>query len=739
MLVQPALRHVLSDLFFYLEATVEDTAGATFQTAQADLGQTNSAGQIKSDVGVLQTAIEAGAGAALGGAKLVKEGFEEKRLLAQDALRLDGAQRMPDGTVELGAIDPAVALKKAEEAQATHADKAAEKLAIAQTLIQKAKQETKNVHAQALDAKQKIQSRKDHVLADVETNAIATGTSAQATNATTSLPTQLLDAAQMATVSGMRVGNLGLVQRGEARKLAMKGKDEFIKSSKENWTPERKERMFTRARKLFADLQGQPDYRESIIFLLDTVEKLVPVPTEAKQPGKEARTEFVKRKLNAALGETAEPIIQFLDNFAGGNSLRGVLETASDLAADTIDDTDAKNATGLTIQSFWRRTDQYVRALLLKEGYALSTQAELDAREIRKAYEGLSRDYKQKVIKVISGIASFTHAFQRDNVLREITKHAKAFAKRLVIGKKGSGIPSKAIWNDLRRVILPYAFDRVGVLPIPRIRYIHPDFEVTVENIALQLKQLLPDTFDLKLNNDFHVDFHKVKESTHSHQIKLKIKGMGIRVHKLAFSFLWKKGIRFLDKGVGDLNIDGFGLSIYLDVPKDTSKHFFTVRKVNAKLKTLSLKVRESNHRILHAFANGMVNSFLTKRILRGFIGYGVTLGLKELDLALLQARLNEDVDEDRITLEEIKAQMAAIRDLLRKYHEQAGELQIDFTREDDPTNAKRWEDATAVKWVKDQIEKTGQKEIVRDEWRSNAFDLPGVPSIHNMAAKTPC
>ena len=120
----------------------------------------------------------------------------------------------------------------------------------------------------------------------------------------------------------------------------------------------------------------------------------------------------------------------------------------------------------------------------------------------------------------------------------------------------------------------------------------------------------------------------------------------------------------------------------------------------------------------------------------RQFIAYGVKLGLKELDLALLAARLNEDVEEDRITLEEIKRQMAAVRDLLRKYHEQAGELQIDFSREDDPTNEKDWEDAHAVKWVKNQLDKTAKKEAIRNEWRSNAFDLEGMDSIKPPTAQ---
>jgi hypothetical protein len=33
--------------------------------------------------------------------------------------------------------------------------------------------------------------------------------------------------------------------------------------------------------------------------------------------------------------------------------------------------------------------------------------------------------------------------------------------------------------------ILPAVFARVGVLPVPRIKYTHPDFDLVVENIAI--------------------------------------------------------------------------------------------------------------------------------------------------------------------------------------------------------------------------------------------------------------
>lgn len=204
-----------------------------------------------------------------------------------------------------------------------------------------------------------------------------------------------------------------------------------------------------------------------------------------------------------------------------------------------------------------------------------------------------------------------------------------------------------------------------------------------------------------------------------------------MRIHKLAFAFEQKIGFpHYRDSGIADLTVGGFGLSIYVSIPKDAKGHVFLIDNVKAKLSKLRIKVHESRHRILHGLAGFLANSYLVKRLLRHLIAEGITIGLKQLDLSLVEMRLNEDEEEDRLTYEEIKRRAAALRDLMAKYHEHAGTLEIDFKREDDPERKKRWEDAHAVRWAKNQLEKTAMKEVVRNEWRSNAFDLPGKDTV---------
>lgn len=403
--------------------------------------------------------------------------------------------------------------------------------------------------------------------------------------------------------------------------------------------------------------------------------------------------------------------------------MRDILQLARKLSIGARDDA--------TIGELWRDADELLRMSLLKEGYALEASCETAWRALADRFEALGQTYKQDLATLVMRVADFAAALASDELLVQLSKNLKNIVKDVSLGRDGNVLPSRALWHDLRLIILPAVFERIGVLPVPRIKYTHPDFDLVVENIALELKNLLPNMLGIRMLNDVHFDFEKIKSSSHSHSLKIKIKGMSIRVHKLAFALQLHNGILpFHDKGIADLLVGDFGVSIYIDVPKDAGPHYFKVKKVKTKLKTLRIKVHQSNHRFLHAFADSIVDSYLSKRILRHFVSMGITIGLKQLDVTLMALRLGREEDAGRMDLQEVRRRMAELRDLLRKYNEQAGHLEIDFTRQDDPQDLKKWRDAHAVKWIKQQVDTTGQRHIVTNQWRSSAFDKTGSETV---------
>lgn len=190
--------------------------------------------------------------------------------------------------------------------------------------------------------------------------------------------------------------------------------------------------------------------------------------------------------------------------------MRSILETAKKLSVGARDNE--------KVQSFWKDTDQHIRRCLLEEGYALTKDAERGARELIERLRGLQKEYKDLVVKLVNETTAFIQALSQDELLRALLKAGKDVVADITFGKKGgSRLSAGEMLRDLRDYILPPLLDRFGVIPVPRIKYLHPDFDLVIENIALELKHLLPDIFDMRMTNEVHVDFRKIKDSTHAH------------------------------------------------------------------------------------------------------------------------------------------------------------------------------------------------------------------------------
>lgn len=268
-----------------------------------------------------------------------------------------------------------------------------------------------------------------------------------------------------------------------------------------------------------------------------------------------------------------------------------------------------------TVVAFWTDVDTHLRRCLLEDGFVLVQEADGETRRLLKQFQALEQDYRDLISQLLRQSSDFAKAIRPDTYLLKVLDDFKQIGKSLFIAKDGSLLPSRQLWRELWTFVLPNILEKIGMLPIPRIKYLHPDFDIVIENIALELRHLLPTVLNIKMTNDVCFNFENISSTTHAHSLKVKMKGSSLRINELAFAFTSRLGLKFFDRGIADLLVAGLGLSIYLDIPKDPSPHCFVVRKVKVKLQTLQLKIRKSNHRILHAMAGALAGSYLTKLI----------------------------------------------------------------------------------------------------------------------------
>lgn len=532
-------------------------------------------------------------------------------------------------------------------------------------------------------------------------------------------------------------------------------------NAKRIWKDEGQQRVLQRIRQLLVDVQKTPSTQQSLLWAVGNIERAGLYFVETSKQV----SDRVEGGVTTA--SVVPHIVSLLENFLGNGNVREMLRLTRRLSIGFHEDE--------ALHKLVTSTRTFVYRCVQEEGWALTTECETEFYTLLDGFKSLRSEWQSDLRRLLTLVGAGLTSLRTDPILLSIVKSFKKLVSDLTLGQSFLFLPSKASLHEIFHSILPSIFTK-SVLPIPRIKYTHPDFVLVLENIAISLRDLIPDVFEFKVQNDFHVDFQRVKRKKrktskrnttgddktfeHAHSFKIKIKGLGLRVHKVAFAVDLLKGIKLHDKGILDLNIQDVGASIYIDIPRDASSkvetsHCFRVRRVRTRLGKLSVKVRQSNHAILHKLAEGLVDGAVTKFILRKLMAKGITLGLQQLDVALMQLKLNNwmftSPDDEALSRREqmvrLKKQAAELRDMMVKMRQQAGTLEVDFVDPESGQGAvELWkkENLKIWAWIQRQFVSTGSKDVKRgDTWKSSVFDVTshegeGQQGTQQASSKTP-
>jgi Family of unknown function (DUF5923) len=154
----------------------------------------------------------------------------------------------------------------------------------------------------------------------------------------------------------------------------------------------------------------------------------------------------------------------------------------------------------------------------------------------------------------------------------------------LLFDSEGSLKFKPALWNDIRKVVLPQLIDqvcwfihkastghtyllfsKVRFVPIPRIEYTDDSLDLVVENLTLQGRNLFPNIIEMEVHN--YVKFSPFDTITddHDHHIKLNLHQMQADMRDVAFYYRKKTGIpKMSDSGLADVLLGGEGLNVSL-------------------------------------------------------------------------------------------------------------------------------------------------------------------------------
>ena len=191
--------------------------------------------------------------------------------------------------------------------------------------------------------------------------------------------------------------------------------------------------------------------------------------------------------------------------------------------------------------------------------------------------------------------------------------------------------------KDLTEVIIPAFLINIHYIPIPRIEYSDPQFDVIVENLIIESDNLTPNVLEFASDNYWRWG-RKHIANQYKNKVMLGISGVQMDLRDVAFYVKRKQGFPSIkDQGICDIFLGGSGLSFKIaaeTADKNDRQHFFKITKVNVDIKNFNIQMKQSSHKLLFAVAKPLLLRALRPGIQKA-VEKQITDNVRQLDAIL--------------------------------------------------------------------------------------------------------
>ena len=195
---------------------------------------------------------------------------------------------------------------------------------------------------------------------------------------------------------------------------------------------------------------------------------------------------------------------------------------------------------------------------------------------------------------------------------------------------------------------------QVGYIPIPRVEYTDDDFDIVIENLTLQGRNMFPTIMSMEAYNFFKFSPYQKIEDLRHHEFTITLEQIQADMRDVAFYYRRKTGaIKLKDSGMADILLGGQGLTITIHLVSSDNdpSSVFKVKDVQVKVDTLKFNVRDASHELLYKILKFVVSG-VVKRQIQKAVGDAVRTGLEYLDgqLVTVRNRMDEAKQSENMT-----------------------------------------------------------------------------------------
>jgi hypothetical protein len=215
--------------------------------------------------------------------------------------------------------------------------------------------------------------------------------------------------------------------------------------------------------------------------------------------------------------------------------------------------------------------------------------------------------------------------------------------------------PLVQLVKEIKTVYLPTLQNEVQALKFPRLEGYTEKAEFMVEGLTLNPIDILPDSFHLSITYDMDAHIKSMDRNIIDAVISLELRDIKQDLSDVKFEVKMKSG-RYHDKGIANILLDGFTMSIQWRAEYDGNKWRFTVSKTTSSARKFKIHVKSDRHQILDSMGLAFFGGIVKRKIL-GAIKDSLAVKGQEISdrLALLA---NQELEKKRAedTIEKVEA-----------------------------------------------------------------------------------
>lgn len=359
---------------------------------------------------------------------------------------------------------------------------------------------------------------------------------------------------------------------------------------------------------ILREISGNERYKSTVNTLFGMDERYRPASERTRERMAPPRTETQQMQRDAR---------NLLSEFVGYETVDHFYDALDDFVSRSRRDEDAI--------SFWRELRRFTNDSLNNPAML---DSDIERRRLRNLFDQGRRVFidKDELYDSLDrlnscGMQMLTN-IKNDEDLNNLRESLSKLMSDATLGPDGKPNVDTILSSsrEIRSIIVPTLKQQLHNVPLPKIIGRTSRYEYELENMTIDGRELLPDTFFLDTRTKFWVSTNRLSANNIVYKLKFFIEDIRPRMHNFMYRVRTLSFPKIEDYGRASIDFEGRGISFLVKYELNYVQNrqpFIRVSHVNTNIDRMHITIHEAKHKLINRTLLKLFGGVIKRRIAR--------------------------------------------------------------------------------------------------------------------------